>query len=178
VKGAPDGLVSGYRREMDKNASLELSLRNSERAQRDLEKQTAATLQELKDDLDVTNDKLKRLTEDLKELDEEKAKLTQNLAARDKAIKELKAELEPAETAEGIFVWPPNTRTYILIGGVLVAAAIAGAGVWLRLQGSAPGDESLAGTSAGSVTEPAIGEAPTVPRDVPAATDQPETTPR
>lgn len=177
VKGTPDGLVSGYRREMERNASLELSLRNSERAQRDLEKQTASTLQDMKDDLDVTKDKVKRLTDSLKELDDEKLKLKENLATRDKAIEELKEQLNPSEKVKPILDWPPNSRTYILIGGVLVAAAIAGAGVWLRLQGSAPGDESLVESSPRSATEPAIGEAPTVPREVPAAaTEQPETT--
>jgi len=176
VKGTQPGFTTAIQREMERNAQLNQDLENSRRAQRLTERETTEKLAELQDSVDSTSLLLKKVEGEVKELTEERKQLIDNLAARDAAIKSLKEELKPSETAGGIFVWPPTQRTYILMGGVVVAAVIAGLGIWFRVQGNDAGSESL--------TEPPVGGSPAAepPREPtsmsesPLPSNQPENT--
>jgi hypothetical protein len=175
AKGTQPGFVRAIQSEMEKNSKLNQDLDSARSAKRLIEIETNDKLAELLDNMAAQKSLLEKVQGEVKELSEERTNLVENLAARDATIKDLKEQLEPAETAAGIFVWPPTKRTYILIGGVLVAAALGGVGIWLRTQGSGPSDESLLPPPPPALpSEPAIGEAPSPP----ATRDEPETTAR
>ena len=157
MKGTPRGLVDAYENQKTENERLSLALTNSEIVQRKLQQETAATLAEMKDELAVRGLQIEKVEANLKSLDSENSKLEEALAARNETIKELKEQLEPAETAGGIFVWPPTPRTYILFGGVAIAAIVGGVGLWLRLSGSGvQGNDE----PSESLAEPPVGGSP------------------
>ncbi len=179
AKGAQPGFVKAIQREMEQNAKLIQDLDSARSAKRLIEIETNEKLTELADAMASQKLLLEKVQGEVKELSEERTTLLENLAVRDATIKSLKEQLEPGETAAGIFVWPPTKRTYILMGGVAAALLIGGVGLWLRTQGNGPDSESLAG-------EPPVGGSPpseaahaTAQRgDAPAPNDEPETTTR
>ena len=182
VKETPKGLVTAYELQRAENDRLSLALSNSEVVQQKVQQDTAAAIQEMKDELLTRGIQIEKIKDSLKKLDTEKAKLEETLVKREEKIKELQEKLEPTEKAGGgIFVWPPTRQTYLLIGGVVIAAIIGGVGVWLRFQESEAQGRS---EQSESIPEPPVGRAPPVevPREptavneIPAPKSEPEKT--
>jgi hypothetical protein len=178
AKNTQPGFVRAIQSEMEKNAELVQDLSNARRAKLQIEHETSEKLTDLQDNMAAQKSMLEKVQGQLKELSEERTDLIANLDARDATIKSLKEQLEPAETAGGIFVWPPTPRTYILIGGVLTAVLIGGVGLWLRAQGTNSADESLSEPSVGGSLTGEVPREPIKVSDVPAPNDEPETTAR
>jgi proteasome lid subunit RPN8/RPN11 len=174
AKGTQPGFTKAIQREMEENARLNQDLASTRSAKRLIELETNEKLTELQDNLDAQKSLLEKVQGEVKELSEERTNLENNLIARDATIKDLREQLEPAETAAGLFVfWPPNKAAYILIGGVVAAALLGGVGIWLRTQGNGPSDESLIPPPPPALSsEPEIGElaSPPAPRDEPETT--------
>ncbi len=151
VKETPTGLVEGYQREMQRSADLELALRNSQAVQKQNAAETASSLLDLNDRFASQGLDLEKVREDVVGLTSERTKLKEDLKASETTIAALEEKLSPdkADAKDGLFVWPPTIRTWILIGGVLAAAALGGLGFWFRSQAATAANESLAETSSG-----------------------------
>lgn len=147
VRETPAGFASRYQEEIKKGEDLEIALRNAHAAQKNIEAQTKRELQDLSDKLSTTAADLKSVAADVEVLTIERKKLRADLHERELQIAALQKQLDPDAEAEAaqtaIFAWPPTTRTYILLGVIVVAVA-GGTGFWLRVQGQAAADEQQA----------------------------------
>lgn len=148
VRDTPAGFTARYQDEIKKNEDLEIALRNSHAAQEQAAAQMKRDLQGIKDQLSEHAAELKSREGQVTVLKNENAKLLEKLVARDDELAELEKKLNPdgdKETAQtGIFVWPPTTRTYILLGVIVGVAIAGGTGFWLRSQGQTAADEQQA----------------------------------
>jgi proteasome lid subunit RPN8/RPN11 len=147
VKETPAGFTARYQDEIKKNEDLQTALRNSHAANEHAAEQMKRDLQKLNDQLSEQGADLKAVEGEVAVLKNERTKLRDDLATREKTIAELEKKLNPegVETAQtGIFVWPPTTRTYILLGVIVGVAIAGGTGFWLRSQGQSAADEQQA----------------------------------
>jgi proteasome lid subunit RPN8/RPN11 len=149
VRDTPEGLTVRYQEEIKKNEDLRTALRNSHAAQEQAAARMQRELQEIKDRLSMHEAQLKSKDTDIAALESDRQKLREQLSAREATIDELREKLngttETDTSQPGIFVWPPTTRTYVLLAVIVGVVFAGGASLWLRSQAPAAGNELPSG---------------------------------